>query len=223
VAQAAHQLRTPLTILKSYLSVLSDSIGNQLTADNKENLDRAVVGSNQLSLLIENLLNVSKIEGGKLDLHPLPSSIEQITVSAINKNLNNAVQRGVKVQFQQEGGPLPQIIVDPNLIEQAISNLLANAIENSKSDSEVLISLGLQGNNIVISVIDHGVGIPSEATNKLFTKFYKVSTNLVQSSKGIGLGLYNTRAIIEAHGGAIQVNSLLGKGSTFWFTLPVRK
>ncbi len=222
VAQAAHQLRTPLTILKSYLSVLSDSVGNKLTADDKQNLDRAVVGANQLALLIENLLNVSKIEGGKLDLHPQLASIEQLVSLAIKKNINNANQKGVKIYFQQSA-PLPQIIVDPNLIEQAVDNLLANAVENSHKEGEVTVSTSLQNNTVIVSVMDKGIGIPSEATNNLFTKFYKVSTNLVQASKGVGLGLYNTKAIIEAHGGTISVNSLLGKGSTFWFTLPIRK
>lgn len=221
VAQAAHQLRTPLTILKSYLSVLTDSISTKLSPEEKTYLDRAQIGADGLSSLIENLLNVSKIESNNLRVNLVPAAIDRVIESAIQRNLKNAGQRGVGVQFVRPSGALPQVYADPELLTQALSNLVANGIDFSRPSSQVVVTTELQPKLLIVNVADKGVGIPSEATNKLFNKFFKVSGSLVQNSKGAGLGLFNAKAIIEAHHGTIWVNSILGKGSTFSFSLPI--
>ncbi len=221
VAQAVHQLRTPLTILKGYLSTVSENLAHKLTAEEKLYLERSLSGADQLGSLIENLLNVSKIENHQLALQKRSCQVNQLVEEAIAKNAATAKNKQVRVFFARAKEELPAVNADPELIIEVINNLIANAVENSSQGGEVLVKAELEGKNVLISVNDKGKGISSQSIKKLFTKFYKVSQDLIQETKGIGLGLYNAKAIVEAHGGRIWVDSILGKGSTFFFTIPL--
>jgi signal transduction histidine kinase len=219
VAQAAHQLRTPLTILRSYLSVFRDKVSPQLGEEDKMYLDRSMLGANQLADLIENLLSVSKIEQNKLELKLAPTQMEQVITQALTVLQDEAKNKDITIHLQTQ--QLPPVLADGNLIGQVIQNLVKNAIDYSQKGGQVIAQATVQGTDVVVTVIDSGVGIPSEATSSLFTKFFKVTGKLQQESKGMGMGLYNAKAIVEAHHGKIWVNSILGKGSSFGFSLPI--
>lgn len=221
IAQVAHQLRTPLSITKNYLYMASKKAWIKLSDKERIYLERAYSGTERLGSLIDNLLNISRIEKGEFRMQFKESAIEEIIVQTIDRVINYALTKEVKIDFQNPYQAFPKIKADPLMLSEALNNLLVNAIDFSENRSQIEITLQKNEAEIVVNVRDYGKGIPSEAIPKLFNKFYKVSDNLQQTSQGIGLGLYNAKAIIEAHGGKIWVNSLLGKGSTFSFSLPI--
>lgn len=221
VTMAAHQLRTPLTTLRSYLSVLSGSIVNKLENDEKKLLDRSVSGANQLSSLIENLINITHIEN-RLTLQIKQVKLEDLVRDVAAGLSVTEKEKEIKIKIHKPT-ELPSVSVDPFLITQVLNNLIVNALEHSSKGSSIDISIKSFPNEITVDVKDYGEGIPYEATNHLFEKFYQVPNNLATGSKGQGLGLYISKKIIEVHKGKIWVNSIQGRGATFSFSLPVNK
>ena len=223
VTMAVHQLRTPLTTLRGYLSVLSGNIADKLLDDEKVYLDRSISGADQISALIENLINITHMEENKLTLQTKQVQLED-TVEDVTNNLSIiGKQKGVRLLFQKPQKPLPLISIDSYSISQVLNNLIVNAIEHSSEGSSVEIYIRQQGDEIVVDVKDYGEGIPYEATEFLFTKFYQVPNNLRAGSKGMGLGLYISKKILEAHKGKIWVNTIRGRGATFSFSLPIHQ
>lgn len=222
VSQTAHQLLTPITVLKGNLSLLHTKLSTLGNEDIITQVNHAIAGSDQLLTLTENLLHVSLIERGKLQPNIQPASIEAVIQDAINKQSVSAQQKNVKLVFHNSAMTFPPILIDPYLISEALINVISNAIEYSPQGEEVTIDLQYQAGNIVITITDRGEGISEETASHLFNKFFKGSERLVQRTKGIGLGLYNTKVIVEAHGGTVNVNSILGRGSSFIVTIPMQ-
>jgi signal transduction histidine kinase len=221
VTQAAHQLRTPLTIIRGYLSVLKDSSQNQLTPQNYQNLEKSLSSTEALLNLVENLLSVTLIEQGQLHPKLIQTSIEAILQDVLQKLSIEVNEKKIKLVLQKPPQPLPTLIADPYLISEALLNILFNSIQFSPPGEVITIDISAQQNAITLVFTDHGEGIPSDEIPRLFTKFYKVSDHLIQKTKGFGLGLYNAKAIIEAHHGSIAINSVLGSGASFVITLPL--
>lgn len=221
VSMTAHQLRTPLTSLKGYLFLLSQSITSRLTEEEKLYMDRSLKGADKLSSLTEYLINTTIVGETKLKLNLKLTSLEYIISEVTTQFENIASQKGINIDFEQPESSLPQVIADPHLIETVLDNLITNAIDHSQSKK---ISIRIKGyeREVVVNVQDYGKGIPTFALHYLFTKFYKVPSHLI-ATPGSGLGLYISRLIIEAHHGKIWVDSLLGKGSSFSFSLPLAK
>lgn len=221
VAMAAHQLRTPLTSLKGYLFLLSQTIINKLTEQEKLYMQRSLAGVDKLSSLIEYLINATRIGDNKLNLNLKLSSLEHVISRVITEFENIASQKGINISFEKPETPLPEVMIDPYLIETVLDNLTVNAIEHSQS-VKISIRAKKYEEELIVSVQDYGKGIPGYALDYLFTKFYKVPSHLL-ATPGNGLGLYISRLIIEAHHGKIWVDSILGRGSTFSFSLPLVK
>ena len=131
--------------------------------------------------------------------------------------------KGFDVSYQGPDEPLPEIEVDPNAIDRAVANLLDNAVKYSDGDRAIQVRLDRSDNEAVISVTDHGIGIPRDQQDKIFDRFHRVSTGLVHDVKGSGLGLSLVRHIAEAHGGTVTVESEVGRGSTFTIHLPLKR
>ena len=222
VSMAAHELRTPLTSIRGYLSVLQEEISEQLDKDQRSFLDKAFISSSQLAALVENLLSVSRIERGALKVQAERADWSSI-VNEIYKNFTNlAAEKNVKLLYTP-GAALPPVLVDKFRIGEVISNLIANALAYTKAYGTVEIVTKAERDSVLTQVKDTGQGIPPSALPKLFTKFFRVSGVLEQGSKGTGLGLYISKAIVDMHGGKIWVESTMGKGSTFNFTVPLAK
>lgn len=220
VSMAAHELRTPLTSIRGYLSLLSTEMGDKLTKEELLFLNRSLIGSNQLAALIENLLNVSKIERGALKVELSPISMSRMIADLITNITEVANQKQIKLVYQP---PVPDdrlVMADQIRIAEVVNNLLANAINYSPTNTTVTVAARPQANHLVVTVSDQGEGIPAQALPHLFTKFYRVSGDLSQGSKGTGLGLYISKAIVEAHHGSISAESQVNHGSTFTFTVP---
>lgn len=220
VSMAAHELRTPLTSMKGYLSVIIDE-GKNLNEDQKSFLNRITISVDQLLGLVENLLNVTRIERGTLAL-----AREQIDMVAIAKQLvqdiqNRAKEKQIKLEYVETLQVVPFIKADKIKITEVAANLINNAINYTPSGGIVKVWVEKKDNEVIFHSSDNGPGIPPDAQKRLFVKFYRVISKLGQNSKGTGLGLYISKAIIDLHHGKIWVDSEVGKGSTFSFSLPI--
>jgi len=221
VSMAAHELRTPLTSIRGYLSVIQEESKGKLPAELASFLDKAFISSTQLASLVENLLSVSRIERGSLQIQSQITAWEPLVEEAYNNFLPQAKERQVNLTYIKPKSALPLVLVDKFRISEVISNLVSNALNYTPAGGLVEISLEANNQEVITHVKDNGPGIPSAALPKLFTKFFRVSGVLEQGSKGTGLGLYISKAIVDMHKGRIWVESELGKGSRFSFSVPV--
>jgi PAS domain S-box-containing protein len=220
VALAAHELRTPLTEIRGYLDILQHE-AKGLNKENRAFLDRSMETASQLTNLVNNLLNVSRIEHGEVNFSPQPLDYVQF-IDELSKNLKvRAKEQGrqLKISLPVE---LPTLGADASALREVIMNLVDNAIKYTESGKgRITLAIKLHRNQIETSITDNGPGISTSDQTRLFTKFFRVD-EMRNHVRGTGLGLYICKAIIEAHGGHIWVESEEGKGSTFIFRLPIR-
>ena len=220
VSMAAHELRTPITAIRGYIAFLADELVGKLSGDQEMYVERTKLSANQLAALIENLLNVSRIERGALKLELAAVDWVKLVESIVAEFQELADQKKLKLVSEKPNKSLPKVAVDAFRISEVLANLLSNAI-NFTQKGQVTVKVLAKGNFIQTSVADTGPGIPAEAVPNLFTKFFRVSGILEQGSKGTGLGLFIAKSIVNLHGGEIWVDTRVGVGSTFSFTVPV--
>ncbi|MDD2822781.1 MAG: HAMP domain-containing sensor histidine kinase [Candidatus Daviesbacteria bacterium] len=220
VAIAAHQLRTPLTAIKGYLFILKEKIAPKLNEEEKSFLDRTIIGTDRMGFLIENLLNLSKVEKGCLKLNIKPIDLENLIRQTVDGLLADAKEKKVNLLIGKFAKPYPMILGDENLLIESLSNIVANGIKYSKPGGQVNLDIEKQANGISIHVSDKGKGIPATVIPRLFQKFYGATNSLTELSSGLGLGLFISKSIIDAHNGKIMVNSLENMGTTVSIFLP---
>jgi len=222
VSMSSHELRTPLTSIKGYLSVFIDENKSKLNAEQKDFMDRMMISVQQLSSLVDNLLNVSKVERGALTTNLQEVDWTSILQQTVKDNQLQAEQKNISLTLELPKKDLPKINVDPVRIQEVLNNLLNNAIAYTQEGGKIVVSSEVKDDNVVTSITDNGKGIPQDALPHLFTKFFRVQGALDQSSnsKGTGLGLFLSKSIIDMHGGKIWAESPgPGKGSTFFFSI----
>lgn len=222
VSLAAHELRTPLTAITGYLSVFIDENEKELNLDQLTMVSRANIASQQLVGLVENLLNVSQIERGSVTLQVAPVKWSDTVRMVVADLQNRARDKQIALVFNESTEEISDVYVDKLRATEVVNNLVANAINYTEQHGSVTVWLEQRGDEVLTYIKDTGVGIPKEALPNLFTKFFRVSGALEHGSKGTGLGLYISKSIIEMHHGKIWVESELGKGSTFIFSLPAK-
>jgi signal transduction histidine kinase len=218
VALSVHELRTPLTLLRGYIEVFDDELGPTLEPDLKEFMKKMDASAQQLAAFVDNILNVAKIEDNQLTLQ-LHEENWQNVVEAATRDLGlRAGVRGITIKTQI-APDLPPVGVDRYSIYEVLANLLDNAIKYSKGTSEIYLTANLNQDGLVeTSVKDFGLGIEASILPHIFDKFYRNHRNRAQIG-GTGLGLYLSKAIVDAHGGQISVSSKVNEGSTFTFTV----
>ncbi|OGG08165.1 hypothetical protein A3D05_05510 [Candidatus Gottesmanbacteria bacterium RIFCSPHIGHO2_02_FULL_40_24] len=221
VSMAAHELRTPLTVIRGYAELLNSEIGEKLSPEHQEHLHRLSYNASNLGTLIDNLLNVSRIERGSYKIEPVPVDLLSLVRNTVTDMVDQANSKGQKLIFTEPDEKVPLVLADQSRINQVLTNLITNAITYTPVGESITVSISRKDSFVGVTVKDTGIGIPKEALSKLFTKFFRVSSVLEQGSKGTGLGLFISKSIISMHGGDISVDSELGKGSTFIFTLPI--
>jgi two-component system phosphate regulon sensor histidine kinase PhoR len=219
VSMAAHELRTPLTAIVGYLAVFTKENEGKIAQDQLVLLNRVNISAQRLRGLVENLLSVTKIERGSLTMSPEPIDWVDNVTQVIEEFQLQANEEGVALTFTHPDTEAPKIHVDTLRINEVLINLISNAITYTPKGGSVEVGIQIVGNEITTFVKDDGPGIPETAIPHLFTKFFRVAGKLEQGSKGTGLGLYISKTIIELHKGKIWVESILGKGTTFYFTL----
>jgi len=220
VSSVSHELKTPLTAIRMFAETLR--LGRSKDpATQAEYLDTIINESERLTRLLNNVLDFSKIERGKRIYHPAPASLPEIVRAAARAMEYPLKQQGFEFEVRIDES-LPEVCVDRDAIEQAVLNLLSNAMKYSNESRTVSLSVQRQGDSAVIEVVDRGVGIDPEYQAHLFEEFYRAPARENQSLPGTGLGLSLVAHITKAHGGSVRVESAPGRGSTFSIILPLK-
>jgi len=222
ISSVSHELRTPLTSIKGYASLLIAGKVGAIPEDVKKRLEKINLHSDNLVKLINDLLDIARIESGRAEMHFEKRSIKSI-VEVVHDLLTPQIKEK-NIQWKPdmiEG--IPEMLVDPNQIERVFINLISNAIKFTPENGTISVKIEYDKNEMKISISDTGIGISEEDIPKLFNEFYRVNNTLNQSLKGSGLGLALVKRIIEAHGGIITITSKVTKGTTVQFTLPLQK
>ncbi|OGR89343.1 MAG: hypothetical protein A3J74_11145 [Elusimicrobia bacterium RIFCSPHIGHO2_02_FULL_57_9] len=217
VASVTHELRSPLGAIESYVKVLLGA-ASRLSPEDRGNLERIKTNTTRLSHFVTNLLDMAKIERGKLDFSPRAGDITQIVEDTTLFFRPNASELGIKLECEVEKG-LPQMRLDPDLIAHVLTNLISNALKFTRRGGAVRIELKRLNGGVECTVTDTGVGISAASLGRIFAPFERVQNPL--RATGVGLGLAISKSIVEMHGGSIGVRSELGKGSRFHFSLPL--
>lgn len=219
VSSVSHELKTPLTAIRMFAETLRLGRAKD-PATQAEYLDTIVNESERLTRLLNNVLDFSKIEQGQRTYHPAPASLPETVQAAARAMEYPLKQQGFELDIQLDEG-LPQVRVDRDAIEQAVLNLLSNAMKYSGDSRTIGLKVQREGDRAVIQVVDKGVGIDTKDQEHIFEDFYRVPTRENLSLPGTGLGLSLVSHIAKAHGGTVMVESAPGRGSTFSIILPL--
>ena len=242
VSLASHQLRSPLTVIKLVTSTLAQEEINLSNKKQQEYLDKIAESTEGMIKLVEDLLNVSRLEAGHLKPELESTQLENFVEKIIEEVKVLAESAKCNFVFEKPSEKLPEIHIDPGLMKQVVHNLLTNAVRYSpEGGCEIVVTLGLtedqrkgsaseisvqdqrQRSAALISVKDNGIGIPKENQHKVFDKFFRTATAKEKEKGGTGLGLYLAKMIVEDHGGKIWFESAgEGQGTTFYVIIPLR-
>jgi len=221
IAFAAHELRGPITVIRGYIDVMQDELGDVLQDDQKELFRRLAVSANRLSGYINNILNTSRYDRRHLRMHLTETTIKAV-YDTISDDMSLRASSQNRVLAVTIPSDLPTIAADTASLGEVFGNLIDNAIKYSNEGGAITISATSKGDTVEFSVEDHGIGMPGSVVSNLFQKFYR-SHRSRETVAGTGIGLYISKAIVESHGGTIAVRSEDGHGSTFTVSLPTYK
>ncbi|SMC75109.1 hybrid sensor histidine kinase/response regulator [Pedobacter nyackensis] len=216
ISIASHELKTPLTSVKGYVQLLARSVDKGDIPTVKKHLAKAQVQLEKLNELIADLLDISKLESGKLKFNKKSFSLDTL-LEGVLEVIHHA---NPEFTITINGIPPKEIYADEMRIEQVIVNFLTNAIKYSPGTKEIQINIDTSENELYLGVRDFGIGIAPELQKSVFEKFYRVEETAIHF-QGLGIGLYISAEIIQRHGGEVGVKSKLGEGSEFYFTLPL--
>lgn len=220
VSTVSHELRTPLTSIKGYVDLIVDGDAGEISDIQREFLTIVQENSDRLVELINDMLDISRIESGRIHLKIEPIAIEDSIADAVDTFQAVLSRSGRTVKTEVPLG-LPPVAGDRDRVGRVLINFISNAIKYSPEGGDVTVSAEQTDDGIKVSVTDSGLGISREDQKLLFTKFYRVDSAITREIGGTGLGLSICKSIIELLGGTIGVHSVLGEGSTFYFTLPL--
>jgi len=223
VSLSAHQLRTPLSAIKWTLKMILDGDLGKITKEQREYLEKTYLSNERMINLINDLLNVTRIEEGKYLFRPQSVDLCEAVQDVVDSYQDPIKQRKISFQFKNPNNSLPKVNADEEKIKLVIQNLIDNAISYTPQGGKVVASLKETDGKIEFSVKDTGIGIEKSQQNRVFSKFFRTRNATRVKTRGTGLGLYIAKNIIAAHNGKIWFESEKGKGSTFYFTLPVEK
>jgi signal transduction histidine kinase len=223
VSLAAHQLRTPLSIIKWIIKMFLDEDLGRLTREQKEFLEKAYLSNERMISLINDLLNVARIEEGRYVYKFVLIDFVKLINEVITSRQKLIQEKKIKFNFQEPSEKVPLILMDPEKIKLVIENLLDNAIKYTKAEGTIQIALkrNFKEKEIEFEIKDNGVGIPQNQQERVFSKFFRGFNVMKLETAGTGLGLFISKNIVEAHGGKIWFYSKENEGTTFYFTLPL--
>jgi signal transduction histidine kinase/CHASE3 domain sensor protein len=219
VSSVSHELRTPLTSVMGYLEMLRDREAGPLTPEQDRMLDIVERNTERLLALIEDLLALARIESGRFRVVPVPLELPPLVDEAIDAIRPELAKRELRLLIDVPPG-LPLVLGDGRQLERVLLNLLSNAAKFTPPGGQIRVTLAPRVRSVVLEVADTGLGIPVEEQDKLFTRFFRSSTSQLHSVPGTGLGLMIVKAVVDSHGGSIDVRSAAGTGTAVTVTLP---
>ncbi|PKL31991.1 hypothetical protein CVV43_00935 [Candidatus Saccharibacteria bacterium HGW-Saccharibacteria-1] len=218
---ASHQLRTPLTTVKGYISMVVEGDAGEITSEQRRLLDEAFMSSERMVNLINDFLNVSRIQTGKFLIDKHETNLGELVKQEIDRLKSNADSRKLEFIYKKPKD-FPIMNIDEAKIREVVMNFADNALYYSHEGAKIDVKLHVDENNqAIFEIIDTGIGVSLEDQSRLFTKFYRASNAKRQRPDGTGVGLFLAKKVISAHGGKVLFSSVEGKGSTFGFSLPV--
>jgi signal transduction histidine kinase len=222
VSMASHQLRTPLTSVKGYIDMVLEGDAGKITDMQRHLLGEAFTSSERMVHLINDFLNVSRLQTGKFIIDRRPIDLATIVAQEVDGLKTTAAQRKLSLSYKVSSN-VPRIYADEGKLRQVIMNFVDNAIYYSKESTTIKVTLVADPDVITLKVKDTGIGVPEAEQANLFTKFFRATNARRQRPDGTGVGLYLAKRVIVAHGGKILFESAEGQGSTFGFTLPIKR
>ncbi len=222
ISIVSHELRTPLTAIKGFLSMVLKRDFGELTDKQSHYLSRVYQSNQRMIDLVEDLLESSHIESGKINLSVNPVAMEGIIAEVVAEEAGKAAAKQILIKVNRRQR-LPLILADETRLRQILVNLVDNAIKYSLPEAEIKVDFKVKGDELVTTVTDEGVGITPSQFDRLFTKFGRIYNPMSVQAGGTGLGLYIVKNLVEAHGGRVWVTSREGRGSRFSFSLPIAK
>jgi signal transduction histidine kinase len=220
VSTVSHDLRKPLTLMKGYATMLE--LVGELNDQQNQFVKKIITGVEGMSVLVSDLLDLGRIEaevGLRLDNVPVHDIIRRV----MQELRPHADQKNLTMTMEPSTGTIPLLEADRTLLHQAFKNLLDNAVKFTPRGGSIFVRYSVIQERIVVEFEDTGVGISPVDQKRLFEKFFRSATNESRREKGTGLGLAIVKSIAERHGGSVWVDSQLGRGSTFYFAIPIRQ
>ena len=222
VSIAAHELRTPLSAISGYVEVLLDEDNDPLSTEQRSYLEVVQRGADRLLTITNDLLDVARIETGRIELLLNPTNLSKMLKSMVSEfgPIFKAKAQHLSLEISSN---LPLALIDENRTSQIISNLLSNAGKYTYEGGQISVRLSNSKEEgfLLLTVADSGVGIATDDQDKLFSRFFRAESSALTNARGAGLGLHITRSLVELHGGQIWFESELGQGSTFYTTFPI--
>jgi len=220
LSMLGHELQTPLSIIKGYSSTLAREGGKWDTGALRQGLKIIEEESDRLSQIMNKLLLASRVSAGALTLEKEPVQLSSLASKVVRRLQTMTGIHTFEIDFEHD---FPSVVAEPDLMEQVLSNLVENAVKYSPCGGIITISGRREGKQVRVTITDEGIGIPMAKQEDIFKRFHQVDSGATRKSRGVGLGLYICKSIIEAHGGSIGFTSKYRKGSQFSFTLPLEE
>jgi len=223
VTLAAHQLRTPTSAIKWSLRMMLDGDLGAISGPQKEVIEKAYNTNEKVIHLINDLLDVARLEEGKLLSRMTLVNIEDVIQQVADRYSEDIARKKIKFIFQRSREGLPEVMLDVEKMKIAIDNLIDNAIRYTLPGGRVKVVTAVAGDEIEVQIQDTGMGIPEKDQSKIFSKFFRSEKVMKVETEGTGLGLFIAKNIVELHGGRIWFESVENEGTIFHFTIPIRE
>jgi PAS domain S-box-containing protein len=220
ISLASHQLRTPLSAIKTYSHMLADGYMGEVNDTQKKSLRTIIAATNRMNELISTLLNITRIESGTIAITPKVIEVDQLTGEVTKELSLMAADKSIELTVKSAGQRSKTVRTDPLILKEIISNLVTNAIKYTPDKGSVSLTVQAYQHTVQISVRDSGWGIPESQHEQIFSKFFRAQNIVKRETTGTGLGLYLVKGLIDAIGGEIWFKSAEGKGTTFYISLP---
>jgi signal transduction histidine kinase len=222
VSMASHQLRTPLTSVKGYISMVLEGDAGKITKTQQQLLGEAFTSSERMVHLINDFLNVSRLQTGKFVIEARPTDLAKVVTQEVESLQTTANAHNLKLHYRAPS-VAPILNIDESKIRQVIMNFIDNAIYYSSEHTTIDVELAIENGDAVLKVHDTGIGVPKAEQAHLFTKFFRATNARRQRPDGTGVGLFLAKKVIDSHGGSMLFESVEDEGSTFGFRLPIKK